>query len=327
MDLASIKPGLLTTRAAMHEVFGGGSQGGIILPKNSPNILIYTDHDSGKKYGYEDGWLEEEDEFGPIFEYTGQGTRGAQTFLGQRGSRNAAVLYHADAGKSLRVFMAAGRVAGSKSAAKQQRYVGEFALDARLPYTVREALDEERKPRLIIVFRLRPKGAFERLTQDVITRADVTAPQRVSAQIVTTKLVEPKRSKRSESRRAAQPSLIAELRQGAVREQYLTELTKRGHDVAAFQIKISGTTTILTTDLYDATEHELYAIRGASTREEIRMAIGQLKDFARHIRPRNPKLTTVLPEKPQDDLVNLLHSEGIDLVLDNTHGYTRYAAE
>jgi 5-methylcytosine-specific restriction protein A len=200
-------------------------------------------------------------------------------------------------------------------------------LDARLPYTVREALDEERKPRLIIVFRLRPKGAFERLTQDVITRADVTAPQRVSAQIVTTKLVEPKRSRRSESRRAAQPSLIAELRQGAVREQYLTELTKRGHDVAAFQIKISGTTTILTTDLYDATEHELYAIRGASTREEIRMAIGQLKDFARHIRPRNPKLTTVLPEKPQDDLVNLLHSEGIDLVFDNTHGYTRYAAE
>jgi 5-methylcytosine-specific restriction protein A len=327
MDLASIKPGLLTTRAAMHDVFGGGSQGGIIIPKNSTNILIYTDHDSGRKYGYEDGWLEEEDEFGPIFEYTGQGTRGDQTFLGQRGSRNAAVLYHADAGKSLRVFMAAGKVADSKSSAKQQRYVGEFELDAQLPYTVREALDEERKPRLIIVFRLRPKGAFERLAQDVITRADVTAPQRVSAQVVTTKLVEPKRRRTSESRRAAQPSLIAELRQGAVREQYLTELTKRGHDVAAFHIKISGTTTTLTTDLYDATEHELYAIRGSSTREDIRMAIGQLKDFARHITPKNPKLTTLLPEKPQDDLVNFLHSEGIDLVFGDTHGYTRHAAK
>ncbi|MGW5613806.1 hypothetical protein [Streptomyces sp. NPDC003877] len=326
MDLASIKPGLLTTRSAMHELFGGGSQGGIIIPKNSPNILIYTDHDSGKKYGYEDGWLEEEDELGPVFEYTGQGTRGDQTFLGQRGSRNAAVLYHADAGKSLRVFMAAGKVSDSRSSAKQQRYVGEFQLDTKVPYTVREALDEEHRPRLIIVFRLRPMGEFERLSQDVITRADTTASQRVSADVVTTTLVEPKRKRATESRRAAQPSLIAELRQAAIREQYLAELMAQGHDVAAFQIKISGTTSTLKTDLYDATAHELYAIRGASTREEIRMAVGQLKDFARHIKPAAPKLTALLPDKPQDDLIRFLHTEGIDLVYGDTQGYTRCAA-
>lgn len=29
----------------MHEAFGGGSQGGIITPKDSPNILIYVDHE------------------------------------------------------------------------------------------------------------------------------------------------------------------------------------------------------------------------------------------------------------------------------------------
>ncbi|MGV9500697.1 hypothetical protein ACWDQ0_20675 [Streptomyces sp. NPDC003642] len=326
MDLASLKPGMLTTRAAMHELFGGGSQGGIITPKHSPNILIYTDHASGKKYGYEDGWLEEEDEIGPVFEYTGQGTRGDQTFLGQRGSRNAAVLYHADAGKSLRVFMAAGRVASSRSSAKQQRYVAEFELDAQLPYTVRQALDEERKPRLIIVFRLRPKGAFERLTEDVITRAEVTEPQRVSAEVVTTKMVEPRRSRASESRRAAQPSYIADLRQAQVREQYLADLTRRGHDVCAFHIKIAGTNITLTTDLYDATERELYAIRGASTREEVRIAVGQLKDFARHFKSKNPNLTTLLPEKPQDDLVRFLHTEGINLVYGDANGYTRCPA-
>ncbi|CAL9313791.1 hypothetical protein [Streptomyces sp. SudanB52_2052] len=327
MDLRSIKPGLLTTRADMHKVFGGGSQGGIITPKNSPNILIYVDHDSGKKYGYEDGWLEEEDEFGPVFEYTGQGTRGDQTFLGQSGSRNAAVLCHADSGKLLRVFMAAGKVPDPTSSAKQQRYVGEFGVDPTLPYTVREAPDETGKRRRIIVFRLRPKGDFERLSRDVITRANETNAQRVSAAVVTCKMVEPKRKRASESRRAAQPSLIADLRQSTLREAYLEELTKCEHEVFAYQVKISGTTTTLKTDLYDATEHELYAVRGASSREEVRMAIGQLKDFARHIKPHNPKLTVLLPEKPQDDLLSLLHTEGINLVYEDDHRYTRCAAE
>ncbi|MEU9222909.1 hypothetical protein AB0D40_00795 [Streptomyces massasporeus] len=327
MDLPSIKPGLLTTRAAMHELFGGGSQGGIITPKNSPNILIYVDHDSGKKYGYEDGWLEEEDERGPVFEYTGQGTRGHQTFLGKNGSRNGSVLRHAENGKSLQVFMAAGKVSDPASSAKQQRYIGEFELDSDVPYVIREARDEKDERRRIIVFRLRPKGEFEHLTRDVITRAQQTDSQRVSPTVITCKLVEPKKKRASESRRAAQPSLIADLRQSVLREKYLEDLTKREHDVFAYQVKISGTTITLKTDLYDATEHELYAIRGASSREQVHVAIGQLKDFVRHIKPHRPKLTVLLPEKPQDDLLNLLHAEGIDLVYGDADGYTRCPAK
>ncbi|MET9758261.1 hypothetical protein ABZ016_04275 [Streptomyces sp. NPDC006372] len=332
MDLASIKPGLMTTRAAMKKLFGGGTQGGIIPSDSTPNILIYVDHDSGKKYGYEDGWLEEEDERGPIFEYTGQGTRGEQTFLGLNGSRNAAVLYHADTGRSLRVFMASGKVPGSKSAAKRQRYVGDFELDSQQPYTVREALDEAKERRRIIVFRLRPKGEFERIAKDIITRADTTNAERVSAAVATSRIleprmVEPKRRRVSESRRAAQPSLIADLRQSDLREHYLDVLKKQQHEVYAYQIKIAGTTTILKTDLYDATEHELYSVRGDSSREEVRTAIGQLKDYVRHIERRNPQLVVLLPEKPQDDLLNLLHTERIDVVFPNGTGYTRFAAK
>lgn len=332
MDLSSIKPGLVTTRAEMKEVFGGGPQGGIIPSNTTPNILIYVDHDSGKKFGYEDGWLEEEDELGPVFEYTGQGTRGEQTFLGQKGSGNAAVLYHADVGRTLRVFMAAGKVPGSKSDAKQQRYIGEFALDSKQPYTVREANDEKGERRRIIVFRMRPAGIYERLSKDAITLAEETDAHRVSANVATSRMIEPKmaapkRKRASESRRAAQPSLIADLRQSDLRDQYLQELAKRQHDVFAYQIKIAGTTTILKTDLYDATVHELYSVRGESSREEVRTAIGQLKDYVRHIRPRNPKLSVLLPEKPQDDLLSFLHTEGIDLVYQNDTGYTRCAAK
>ncbi|MFJ4519465.1 hypothetical protein ACIP4Y_00670 [Streptomyces sp. NPDC088810] len=335
MGIASITPGLLTTRADMDELFGGGSQGGILPSTTTRNILIYVDHDSGKKYGYEDGWLAEEDELGPIFEYTGQGTSGDQTFLGTRGSRNAAVLYHGEAGRSLRVFMAEGKVPGAKSGAKQQRYIGEFALDRKQPYTVREAKDEQGKPRRIIVFRLRPTGEYQRLPQDLIRPAAKTKALRVLATVAATKLPEPKtttakkvapRQKRAaESRRAAQPSLIAELRQSTLRNDYLEELTRKGHDVSAYQIKIAGTTTILTTDLYDATEHELYSVRGEGSREEVRIAVGQLKDYVRHIEPR-PRLAVLLPDKPQDDLLDLLHTEGISAIYPGDHGYVRNTA-
>lgn len=331
MDLSSITPGLLTTRAEMKLVFGGGPQGGIVPSNSTPNILIYVDHDSGKPYGYEDGWLEEEDELGPVFEYTGQGTRGAQTFLGQRGSGNAAVLYHSDAGRALHVFMAAGRVPDARSAAKQQRYIGEFTLDLKEPYTVREARDDKNEQRRIIVFRLRPVGEYERLADDTVTRAAETLTQPISAlaaanRLVEPKMVKPKTRRSSESRRAAQPSLIAELRQSELRENFLGELEKQQHDVFAYQIKIAGTTTNLKTDLYDATAHELYSVRGESSREEVRTAVAQLKDYVRHIRPRNPKLSAVLPEKPQEDLLNFLHAEGIDAVCRENMGYTRYSA-
>nr|WP_145485307.1 MULTISPECIES: hypothetical protein [Streptomyces] len=323
----------------MDKLFGGGSQGGIISSTTTPNILIYVDHNSGKKYGYEDGWLAEEDELGPIFEYTGQGTSGDQTFLGQRGSRNAAVLYHADPKKpkALHVFVADGRVPGSKSGAKQQRYIGEFTLDLEQPYTVREAHGEHEAQRLIIVFRLRPTGAYQRLAKDAVTRATETVAQRVLATVAATRLPEPempelrpvapKRRRASESRRAAQPSVIAELRQSELRETYLKELIEQGHEVFAYEIKIADTTSILKTDLYDATTHELYSVRGESSRDEVRAAIGQLKDYVRHIKPHRPKLTALLPGKPQDDLIDLLRTEGIDLAYRAGNGYSRIPAK
>ncbi|WP_256640890.1 hypothetical protein [Streptomyces murinus] len=323
----------------MDKLFGGGSQGGIVPSRTTPNILIYVDHNSGKKYGYEDGWLAEEDELGPIFEYTGQGTSGHQTFMGQKGSRNAAVLYHADPekAKALHVFVAEGRVPGSKSGAKQQRYIGEFTLDVEQPYTVREAHGEREAQRLIIVFRLRPKGAYQRLAKDAVTRAQETVAEKVLATAATTKLPEPrmpelrlvapKKGRASESRRAAQPSVIAEHRQSDLRKLYLKELIAQGHEVFAYAIKIANTTTILTTDLYDATTHELYSVRGESSRDEVRAAIGQLKDYVRHIEPHHPKLTALLPKQPQDDLIDLLHTEGIDLVYQTGIGYTRIPAK
>jgi 5-methylcytosine-specific restriction protein A len=112
-------PGMTATRAEIHGLYGGSLQGGI-APSNTTNtVLLFSDPAVGHRYGYYDGWVEE-DEHGPIFEYTGAGTTGDQTF--ERG--NKAILNHVEAGRSLRVFTVAGRVPGSQT--RLHRYVGEF---------------------------------------------------------------------------------------------------------------------------------------------------------------------------------------------------------
>ncbi|MFJ8936345.1 hypothetical protein ACIRL0_11580 [Streptomyces sp. NPDC102365] len=321
MTESPIEPGQLTTRAKMKKLFGGGDQEGIILSKSTPNILIYTDHASGKEYGYEDGWLEEEDSQGPIFEYTGKGRTGHQTFEGLAGSRNKAILRHVDDGKALRLFMAAGKDPRSGSSEKQQRYLGEFELDAKQPYTIREADDHDGNRRLIIVFRLRPGSRVQHIPEDAITPAPTTQVQQVSAAVTASSMVEPPGKRAPESRRSAQPSTIAEHRKMQLLGDYHRHLVEQRHNIFAYQIKIAGTRSTLKTDLYDATDHVLYCVKGESSRDEIRMAIGQLKDYVRHIDPANPKLAVLLPENPHEDLQDLLSKEGIGLVYQDGDGY------
>ena len=69
----------------------------------------------------------------------------------------------------------------------------------------------------------------------------------------------------------------------------------------------------LLTDLVDQTTNVLYEAKGAATREAVRMALGQLLDYSRHV-PGNPKLAVLLPARPADDLLDLLGRHGVSCV-------------
>ncbi|HEX5567216.1 MAG TPA: hypothetical protein VFY14_09915 [Streptomyces sp.] len=305
-------PGQITTRAEMKKVFGGGPQGGIIPSRSTPSVLIYVDHHSGAKYGYKDGWLDEEDEIGPVFEYTGAGTKGHQTFEGQKGTGNRAILQHVEAGRELHLFVAAGKMPDSDT--KKQRYVGQFELDTAQPYVVRQALDENKVMRKVIVFRLRPAGSVQRDVHDVIPPAKTTVAVPVPADVTTSSMVEPEGHSTATSERSAVPKTQAERREARLSKDFEAYLKALHHQVGRFQIKVKGTTSTLLTDLYDATSHVLYESKGTASRNAVRLAIGQLLDYRRHIRPADPRLAILLPEQPQEDLCELLAKEGIALV-------------
>ncbi|MEV6765263.1 P-loop NTPase fold protein [Streptomyces sp. NPDC051105] len=163
---SQLQPGMTATRAEIRNLYGGSSQGGIVPSNTSNSVLLYSDPTVGHRYGYRDGWLVEEDEHGLIFEYTGAGATGDQTFEGVGGSGNRAILNHVEAGRSLRVFTATGRVPGSQT--KLHRYVGEFKVDVDQPYVLRQMPDSNGDLRKVIVFRLRPAGIVDRDGRDVI---------------------------------------------------------------------------------------------------------------------------------------------------------------
>ena len=316
----SIRPGEVRTRKEIVPVLGGSLYGGICPGESEKTVVLYSDERAGAEFGYRDGWVpaEAEDQVagGRIFEYTGAGRVGDQTFDGRTGWPNGAVLNHAKDGRALHLFIAAGKVPGTGTT--RQRYLGQFELNRRLAFMVRAALDQERKMRRVIVFRLQPIGHVDFDPKDQVPPAPVTRIELVPASVTAAKLVEPERSKTPVSRRAVVKEIEAERREAKLSEMLEEQLRIARHHVARYQIHIKGKIGRLLTDLYDETAHALYELKSDSSRESIRMALGQLLDYSRFVEsathPGRPKLVIALPKSPDDeDLRQLLTELGVQL--------------
>jgi len=70
----------------------------------------------------------------------------------------------------------------------------------------------------------------------------------------------------------------------------------------------------LFTDLYDTTTGTLIEAKGSVRRESIRMAIGQLADYRRHVGNGLNGLAVLLPSEPRPDLLDLLGSQRITVI-------------
>lgn len=81
-------------RSKIHDEYGGQRQGGISTPKEYNDIFIFTSN-SGKDFGYEDGWVDD-----VTFKYTGEGQIGDMKFV--RG--NKAIRDHLENNKTIHLF-------------------------------------------------------------------------------------------------------------------------------------------------------------------------------------------------------------------------------
>jgi 5-methylcytosine-specific restriction enzyme A len=128
--------GKVYRRKDLHAKFGGQQQSGISTPSKFPIIMIFSG-DSGKNYGYKDGWQGND-----VFYYTGEGQEGDMQFT----KGNKSIRDHLLNGKDIYLFenYSTGHV----------KFIGEMIYTG---YHKRNAPDRNGHIREAIVFELKSK--------------------------------------------------------------------------------------------------------------------------------------------------------------------------
>lgn len=303
--------GTVATRAEMSALYGGAVYSGISPSAKTANILIYTDPAEGIKHGYIfDGASRD----GTAFFYTGHGPVGDQSLTG---AGNGAILDHVASGRALRLFDAVGVVPGSGT--KTHQYLGEYRLDPRAPYRREPHVDRTGATRTVLVFRLLPlDGALLHapMVKVIAPVEPATAPSAtiVSREVHSTEFYETAGTSPAGARRT----------ESALVEQF--EAWHDGPELKRWAIRIPGEGTLLLTDAYDEQAHVLYEAKAAATRSNVRLAIGQLADYRRHIPDADLRCAILLPERPTPDLCELIASSSLTLTYPDADGAFHHEA-
>jgi hypothetical protein len=286
VEVLDLTPGDRIRRTELHAQYGGRRQGGISPSKLSSNVFLITDPERGEQHGYlydgprEDGY----------FHYTGEGQFGDQVMA----QGNRAIRDHQVEGRDLQLFSAHGT---ELTYIGQYVYVNDYFADA--PET------NHGPPRSVIVFRLKQvrgispgpnRSRLDRLPTDLVTEIPVEQA------ITESTLIEGDRE-----------PYTAERREQKLVREFVTWLERQGHEICRLQLRPPDEPAPIFCDLYDKTTNTLYEAKGTVARQAIRMAIGQLADYVRHVKP-TPSKVLLVPQKPRPDLCSLLAQEGIEIV-------------
>ena len=273
-------------RKNLHKNLGGSVQGGI-CPTISGRIIIFSEPEIGIEFGYHDGWSDR------IFKYFGEGQQGDMEFT--RG--NKAILNHKSNGKTIHLFM---------GASKEVTYENEFEIDKDKPYELIESKDKNDNERVAIVFRLKPiKNYKSKLPETKINFMEETVIEKVESEIFNIE----KFMIKGTSERA-----------GERKESKLVDEYKKYRDknnlpsLTSMTIKPKGESraTTLRVDGWIKDGKILIEAKSSCTRNQIRLAIGQLLDYKRYLNPK--QMAILLPTKPKSDLIELIKSLDMSLI-------------
>jgi hypothetical protein len=281
----NLTPGDRIKRTDLHERYGGRRQGGISPSRVSRNVFLVTAPE-GRAYGYVyDGYGED-----GFFHYTGEGQLGDQ----QMTQGNRAIRDHVEEGRELHLFDAYGT---ELEYAGQFRYHDDYQADA--PEIGTGQL------RKVIVFRL------EQLTGEA-TGPRRTRLERFGHQPVKEIAVEQLLTERMVIEGDREP-YEAERREQQLVRALSDFLESQGHAVVRLQLQPTDEAAPLFCDLYDKTTLAIFEAKGTVTRPAIRMALGQLADYARFLDPMTRRVILV-PEPPRPDLIRLAQSQNVEVV-------------
>lgn len=92
-----------------------------------------------------------------------------------------------------------------------------------------------------------------------------------------------------------------------------TDMTAPADSIGRYRIPVRDGTSSIYGDLFNASRNQLIEAKADISRDSIRMAIGQLADYAYHLNT-GLRRAVLLPEPPEPELRALLHNEGMAVV-------------
>lgn len=278
-------------RRHLHDLYGGGRQGGIEPSGKTPNVFLFTSP-VGNQFGYNfDGWHSD-----GTFHFTGEGQRGDQVMT----HGNRAVRDHKTENRQLRLFEKVGT---------SVRYIGEFEIPDESHYVLDEAPDVEQTTlRRVIVFRLRAIGEAWELPAMKAPEGEFTEEIAIEASNVESYI----------SHRSSLESSLALRVEGELVKRYVRWLEVHRGATAVRQAIPTAAGHRMYTDIFVKESGELIEAKASSSRTHIRHALGQILDYSRYV--EHATLAILVPTEPEIDMVQLLLAHGVGVIWEKRSG-------
>ncbi len=287
-----MKPGGSIKRKLLHKRYGGREQGGISPSGQTSNVFLFMD----KRRGAENGYIYDGLHKGKHLHYTGEGQQGDQRMV----QGNRAIRDHRKEKRPIHVFDVKKGVA---------HYLGEFEY-------VRH-YDADAPPRggggnrKVIVFVLRRLSGTTPLPH-----AEVALESSGS----WVKEVPVEEHMTTDEFEVNPNSYKAKRREQKLVKDYEEWLTAAGHRVCSLILHAKGEANSFRCDLFDKTDKAVVEAKSSVARPSIRMAIGQLADYARMMDEAPRRRRILVPEKPRPDLLDLAKSQNIEVTWPDAAG-------
>lgn len=300
----NVEPGQVTTRKELYALYGGSRMNGIVTTKTE-HLFVFTDPLATKPNGYDfDGW---ESSAGQVFYYAGEGKVGDQKM--DRGNR--ALLEHESRKVTVHLLEAIGP---DQPGGKPQRYLGEFVLDSKDPFSVERGPDKNGLMRDVFVFRLIRKSDQPPLPSPLVKLRDRNRKtfEKSASRVRNVALEE---NSDVEFGVAPTAGRTARREEGILSRRFEEHLIAQGHELSRFRLKVPEAAAELVTDPFDETDNTLWEVKASSCRGDVRYAIGQVLDYRLLIEAEREHIEVgvVLPDSPSPSLLELLFSLGIKL--------------
>lgn len=164
------------------------------------------------------------------------------------------------------------------------------------------ALDRSGALRTVLVFRLLPVSVIPDDVVELVGYSGMTRqPNAVSVpvEINSTEFFET----------ADRTGGLAVRRESQLVDEFIAHQV--GHNFTRWAINLPAEHTRLLTDIYDESDRTLYEAKAIVSRSDLRMAVGQVYDYRRHVHVDDLRCSVLLPERPTADLRDFLFDAGL----------------